>query len=58
MYEVEKRKVQISEVTYMWYVILSHWERHHGLEIDFTGVWGGGAGAAGQNWVGALGIGS
>ena len=42
----------------MWYIILSHWERHHGLEIDFTGVWGGGGGAAGQNWVGALGIGS
>ena len=45
MYEVEKSKVQISEVTYMWYISLSHWERHHGLEIDFTGVWGGGGAA-------------
>ena len=51
MYEVEKSKVQISEVTYMWYISLSHWERHHGLEIDFTGVWGGGwCGRAELGW--------
>lgn len=37
MYELEKSKVQISEVTYVRYIILSHWERHPGLEIDFRG---------------------
>lgn len=41
MYEVEKSKVQISEVTYVRYIILSHWERHPGLEIDFRGGVGG-----------------